>query len=209
MAELFGGLAERWLELLAVGFGLVSVWLSAHEDIWSWPTAIVNVGIFFFIFWEEKLYADSVLQLFYLGMSVYGWWAWLHGGANRSALHVTRATARQWGAVLPLMLGCGLALGWYLDNHTDSPVPYMDALLTTTSLGAQWMMARKILENWIVWIVADIVYVPLFISRGLPWTAVQYAVFLGLAWMGYRAWKQSLLAPAQGLGRQGGGPQAA
>lgn len=186
------------VELVAVAFGLVSVWLSAREHIVSWPTAIVNVGLFFFLFWEARLYADAVLQLVYLSLSVYGWWAWLHGGAARSALRVSRAGRRVWLFGVPATLAFGLGLGAFLQRHTDSPVPYLDALLTSTSLLAQWMMTRKILENWVVWIVADVVYVPMFIARGLPWTSLQYAVFLVLAWMGLTGWRASWRADRAG-----------
>lgn len=188
---MIAALAANWVEIVAVAFGLTSVWLSAREHIVAWPTAIVNVGIFFFLFWEARLYADSVLQLFYLSLSVYGWWAWLHGGAHRTRLKVSRASRRVWTVGAPLALAGGVGLGAVLARYTDSPVPYLDAMLTAASLFAQWMMTRKILENWIVWIVADIVYVPMFVSRDLPFTAVQYAVFLALAWMGYVGWKRS------------------
>ncbi len=179
------------VEIVAVAFGLVSVWLSAREHIAAWPTAIVNVGIFFFLFWDARLYADSVLQLFYLGLSIYGWWAWLHGGAQKSALRVSRAGRRVFAIGVPLVLTSGVVLGTLLDRLTDSPVPYLDAMLTSTSLFAQWMMTRKMLENWIVWIIADIIYVPMFVSRGLPFTAIQYAVFLVLACLGYVNWRRS------------------
>lgn len=181
-------------EVVAVAFGLVSVWLATRQHIVSWPTAIVNVGMFFFLFWRARLYADAVLQLFYLSLSAYGWWAWLHGGERHSRLRVSRATARVWLVGVPLTLAFGVGLGALLDRHTDSPIPYLDALLTSTSLFAQWMMTRKILENWVVWIVADIVYVPTFVTRDLPFTAGQYAVFLILAVMGYIGWKRSWAA---------------
>lgn len=187
-----------WLEPVAVAFGLVSVWLAAREHIVSWPTAIVNVAIFFVLFWKARLYADAALQLFYLTLSVYGWWAWLRGGVQRSTLRVSNAGRNVWLVGLPLSLASGLGLGAFLQRHTDSPVPYLDALLTSTSLLAQWMMTRKLLENWIVWLVADVIYVPMFISRGLPWTSVQYAVFLVLAWIGYTGWRQSLHAHGGG-----------
>jgi len=182
------------VELIAVAFGLVSVYLSARERIASWPTAIVNVAIFFVLFWRAKLYADAVLQLVYLGLSVYGWYEWLFGGAQHTRLKVSRASRRLWMMVVPLFLVVGLGLGALLDRFTDSPVPYFDAMLTSASLIAQWMMTRKLLENWLIWIAADLVYVPLFIARGLPLTAVQYAVFLALAAMGYRGWRASLRA---------------
>lgn len=182
------------LELVAVGFGLVSVYLSTREHIVSWPTAIVNVAIFFVLFWRAKLYADAVLQLVYLALSVYGWYEWLYGGAQHSRLKVSRATRRHWVVLTPLFLVGGLGLGALLDRFTDSPVPYFDAMLTSASLVAQWMMTRKLLENWLIWIAADLVYVPLFIVRDLPLTAVQYAVFLALAALGYRGWRASLRA---------------
>lgn len=184
------------LELVAVAFGLVSVYLSAREHIVSWPTAIVNVAIFFVLFWKAKLYADAVLQLVYLALSLYGWYEWLYGGAQHSRLQVSRTSRRQWLVLGPLFLVAGLTLGALLDRFTDSPVPYFDAMLTSASLVAQWMMTRKLLENWIVWIAADLVYVPLFIQRGLPFTALQYAVFLVLAGMGWHGWRASWRAHA-------------
>ncbi|HEY3288121.1 MAG TPA: nicotinamide riboside transporter PnuC [Gemmatimonadaceae bacterium] len=203
LAELAQPLAEALrsanpVELIAVAFGLVSVYLSAREHIVSWPTAIVNVAIFFVLFWKAKLYADAVLQLVYLVLSLYGWYEWLYGGAQHSRLQVSRTTRAQWTVLVPLFLVVGLGLGALLDRFTDSPVPYFDALLTTASLVAQWMMTRKLLENWMLWIAADLVYVPLFIQRGLPFTAVQYAVFLLLAAMGWHGWRRSLLSHATG-----------
>lgn len=180
------------VELVAVAFGLLSVYLSTRQHIIAWPTAIVNVAIFFFLFWKAKLYADAVLQLFYLALSVYGWYEWLYGGERHTPLRVSRARGVHWLVLAPLFLVGGFGLGALLDRYTDSPVPYFDALLTSASLAAQWMMTRKLLENWIIWIVADLVYVPLFVQRGLPLTALQYAVFLVLAGMGWRGWRLSL-----------------
>lgn len=182
------------VELVAVAFGLTSVYLSAREHIVSWPTAMVNVAIFFVLFWKAKLYADAVLQLVYFGLSVYGWYEWLFGGAQHSRLQVSRTSRTLWMALIPLFLVVGVGLGAMLDHFTDSPVPYFDAMLTSASLVAQWMMTRKLLENWIIWIVADLVYVPLFIQRGLPFTALQYGVFLFLAAMGWYRWHVSLRA---------------
>lgn len=195
------------VEVVAVAFGLLAVGLQTREHIANWPAAIINVGLFFYIFWGAKLYADAVLQLVFLAFSVYGWWAWLYGGEQKSSLTITRASRRLWLIGIPAVLVFGIGLGTLLDRYTDSPVPYLDSLLTSASLLAQWMITRKILENWIVWIVANIVYVPMFIARGLPFTAGQYLVFLLLATIGYVQWKR-VYAAAQFATLQGG-PYAA
>ena len=186
-----------WIENVAVVFGLVSVYLSAKERIAGWPTAIVNVGLYFFVFWHSKLYADAVLQLVYLVLSVYGWYEWLYGGAQHSALQVTQARRLHWLVSVPLATAFAIGLGAFMATHTDSPVPFLDAGLTSVSLVAQWMMTRKLLENWLVWIGVNLVYVPTFIFRGLPATAVQYAVFLVLAAIGYAGWRRSVASTAE------------
>lgn len=186
------------LESIAVVFGIVSVYLSVRENIWSWPTALVNVSLYFVIFRQERLYADMGLQVFYAGISIYGWYHWLYGGAGRSMLKVSR-TPRSLAIGLPLLgLGAALGLGTLLARTTDASVPYIDSALTVTSLIAQWMMSRKYLENWLIWVVADIAYVALFIHRGLYLTAFLYAVFLGLASKGYLDWRRSWLADRAG-----------
>lgn len=183
--------ANRW-EVLAVVFGIVSVYLSTREHIWSWPTALVNVGLYFVVFYEAKLYADMGLQVVYFGLSLYGWYEWLYGGANRTELHVSR-TSRPLGVRL-LIIGivCAAVLGTLLARFTDAALPYVDSATTSTSLVAQWMMTRKILENWAVWMAVDVVYVGMFIYKHLYLTAGLYTVFFVLAVMGYVQWKRSL-----------------
>jgi nicotinamide mononucleotide transporter len=138
------------------------------------------------------------LQVVYFALSLYGWYEWKFGGVHRTALHVSRATPRLWIVLALVNLAAWLALGTLLARTTNAAIPWLDSLLTTTSLCAQLMMTRKVLENWAVWIVLDAVYVPMFISRGLYATAVLYAIFLALAVLGWRDWKRSLRAnPAQ------------
>ena len=183
------------LEGLAAAFGVVSVYLSTRQSIWSWPTAIVNVAIYTVVFYQGRLYGQMGLQPIYLVLSVYGWYQWLHGGAQRTELRVTRASPRLLAALGLLNLAAWMALAAIL-RRTDAALPWLDALLTTTSLVAQWMMTRKILENWILWIAVDVVYVPTFISQGLYATAMLYAAFLVLALMGVVEWRRSITATA-------------
>ena len=187
------------LELLAALLGAISVYLSVRQNIWSWPTAIVNVVVYAFVFYQAKLYADMGLQVIYAALSVYGWYEWLYGGANRTELHVTR-TAPRLGAVLTIIALAGsVALGVFLRGATDAALPFMDSFLSNTSLVAQWMMTKKKLENWLVWIGVDVLYVGMFVFKHLYITAGLYAVFLALAVRGYIDWRLSMaeLAGAQ------------
>lgn len=183
------------LEPVAVAFGIVSVWLSVKENIWSWPTAIVNVLLYFVIFREQRLYAGMSLQLFYAAISVYGWHHWLFGGARRSRLQVSRTPRRFYWLLSLLVVVFAATLGPLLRRHTDASLPFLDATLTSGSLAAQWMMSRKYLENWAVWVVLDVAYVGMFINRGLFLTAFLYGVFLLLATRGYVEWSRSLARP--------------
>jgi nicotinamide mononucleotide transporter len=184
-------IANRW-EVLAVIFGIVSVYLSTRENIWSWPTALVNVALYFVVFFEAKLYADMGLQVVYFALSLYGWYEWLYGGENRTELHVSRTTRPLGVRLLIIGVATALLLGTLLARFTDAALPYVDSATTSTSLVAQWMMTRKILENWAVWVAVDVVYVGMFIFKHLYLTAGLYAVFLVLAVMGYIQWKRSL-----------------
>ena len=183
------------LEGIAAAFGVVSVFLSTRQNIWSWPTAIVNVTLYTIVFYEGRLYGQMGLQTIYLALSVYGWYQWLHGGEQKTELHVSRASRRLLVTLAGLNVVSCVALAAIL-RQTDAALPWLDALLTTTSLMAQWMMTRKILENWLLWIAVDIVYVPMFISQHLYATALLYAAFLVLAVMGFTEWRRSIATRA-------------
>lgn len=186
------------LETLAAVFGIVSVYLSTRENILSWPTALVNVGLYFIVFYEAKLYADMGLQAVYFALSLYGWYQWLYGGENRTVLHVSRATPALGVVLAAIGFTVAAVMATLLARLTDASLPYLDSATTSTSLVAQWMMTRKILENWLVWVTVDVVYIGMFIYKHLYITAALYAVFLVLAVMGYVQWKRSLAAHARG-----------
>jgi nicotinamide mononucleotide transporter len=180
------------IEIIAAVFGVVSVFLSVKQNIWSWPTAIVNVGLYIFVFFESKLYADTGLQVVYVVLNAYGWYHWLYGGKNRTELPVSRTSARL-GLFLVGLGAAGTAiLGTILARNTDAALPYVDSMSTSTSLIAQWMMTRKLLENWIIWVAVDVVYIGMYIFKSLYVTAVLYLVFLILSAMGYFQWRTSL-----------------
>ncbi|HZK77720.1 MAG TPA: nicotinamide riboside transporter PnuC [Gemmatimonadaceae bacterium] len=179
-------------EIVAAVFGVISVFLSVRQNIWSWPTAIVNVGMYIVVFYRSKLYSDTGLQVVYVVLNFYGWYQWLYGGKNRTELPVSRTGARR-GAILVVIGAVSTAaLGTFVSHNTDASLPYMDALTTSTSLVAQWMMTKKLLENWIVWVAVDVVYIGMYIYKDLYVTSLLYAIFLGLSVMGYLQWKRSL-----------------
>ncbi|MBI3791820.1 MAG: nicotinamide mononucleotide transporter [Gemmatimonadetes bacterium] len=182
------------IEYVAAGFGIVSVWLSAKERLAAWPTAIVNVLLYVIVFRAQKLYADMGLQVIYAIISVYGWWHWARGGAGDTTLPVSRTPRRQLALLGGIAAAGSVALGLVLERWTDAALPWMDATLSATSLVAQWMLSRKLVENWLVWIALDVCYVGMLISKQLWPTAAQYAVFLVLAWIGWRNWRESLAA---------------
>jgi nicotinamide mononucleotide transporter len=179
------------IEIAAALFGLACVYLAVRQNIWSWPVGIVNVALYFVVFQQARLYADMGLQVVYLALSLYGWYQWLYGGPGRKALPVSRTSSGQF-AVLVLIGAAGAWLtGMLLVRHTDASLPYLDSALTSTSRVAQWMMTRKLLESWLLWISVDIVYVGMFIHKSLYPTAVLYAVFTVLAVLGYAQWKRT------------------
>jgi nicotinamide mononucleotide transporter len=184
------------LEVLAVLFGIVSVYLSTRENIWSWPTALVNVSFFFVLFYVSGLYSDTGLQVVYFVLSLYGWYEWLYGGAGRTAIVVSRTTRTTWVVLGAIGVVVWALLGSITSRLPGTALPYVDAATTTVSLLAQWMMTRKLLENWLVWIAVDVVYVGMFVFKGLYLTAFNYGIYLILAVMGYIAWKRSLAAAA-------------
>ena len=181
------------IEVVAVIFGLVCVWLTVRENVWCWPTGLVMVVLYIVIFFRAKLYSDMGLQVIYVVMQVYGWHNWLRGGKGKTELRVSRISRR--GAVFWVSIGLAGtgSLGFVMSTWTDASLPHWDAATTVLSLIAQWLMAKKILESWVFWIVVDVLCVGVYTYKALHLTAGLYAVFLGLATAGLIAWRKSYL----------------
>lgn len=184
------------VEGIAVVLGLVSVWLVTRQNILCYPLGIISVFIYIFIFLEVKLYADMGLQVFFIVLQAYGWYEWLYGGENRTALPVRRAT-KQTLAVLALITAAGsYGLGYILSRYTDAAVPFVDSLLAVMSMAGQWLVARKYIENWSVWMAVNVGSIAMYGYKELYLTMVLYAVYFGLAIVGYRAWRKELIISA-------------
>lgn len=180
------------LEIFGVLTGAICVLLAAKENILTWPIGIANNVLFFVMFWRNKLYADSCLQLFYIAIAIYGWWRWSHS-EGAGALQV-RTTSKAVSITLLVLSPIAWAVLYQiLHRYTDSNVPAGDSLATVLSLAAQYMAGRKLLENWLVWIVVDVISVALFIYKHLYLTSFLYGAFIVMCVAGYSAWRQTLL----------------
>jgi nicotinamide mononucleotide transporter len=181
-----------WLEVAGTAFALLGVYLTTRQNIWCWAASIIGIVIYTYIFYHSKLYGDSGLQVFYLFLSFYGWYIWQYGGKGNDALQATNASFPLLIVLCIIGIAGTISLGLLLDNKTDSDVPYWDALTTAFSLVATWMMARKLVENWIFWIVIDIIYTGIYVFKGLNVTAFQYLIFTLLALYGYLQWRRTI-----------------
>jgi nicotinamide mononucleotide transporter len=159
------------------------------------------------VFFRSKLYADAGLQIFYFAFGIAGWYLWLCGDEQRSELKVVRATRREL-TVLSALTVLAIAGLWQILRHVGGSAPFWDALTTSISLASQWLLNRKRLENWVGWIVVDVIYVPLYVYRDLYLTAILYALFLVMAIVGLQTWRQSWLAQSQDLPTQPHQPEA-
>ena len=186
------------IELIAVLVTLAAVYLTTRQIIWCWPLGLVSVTMYAIIFFQVKLYADMGLQGIYFFLSLYGWWAWLHGGEDRQELKVSVASWRMRVLAVACGMAFGLLLGVTLERLTDASLPYADSLLTSFSLVAQFMATRKLLESWLLWIAVDVLYVGMFIYKGLHLTAGLYAAFLVLAVLGLVEWRRSMAVSRAG-----------
>jgi nicotinamide mononucleotide transporter len=176
------------LEIIATVFGLWSVACYVRESVWAWPTGLINVLLFIVLFYQWGLFAETGLQVVFVGLQIYGWWQWLRGGERHQGVVITRTSAREWMVLGGLAVIAAIPIGLLLDHKTTSTVPWWDTIPTVLSLVAQWMISHKKLENWLVWIVVDLISIPLFAYKELYLTAALYGVFLILCCFGLRAW---------------------
>ncbi len=190
--NLFHYFFANQLEFWAFLTSLLGVWLMTRGWLIAWPAGLIGVALYAIVFVQSRLYADASLQLFFLAMLLYGWWHWLHPQPGKAELPVSRVSAKSWMIYAVTTTAAALVIAQILRLKTDSNTPYMDATTTAMSLTAQWMQARKQLENWAVWIAADLLYIALYLYKDLRATAILYGLFCILAVMGYAGWRKFL-----------------
>ncbi|RZK70077.1 MAG: nicotinamide riboside transporter PnuC [Pedobacter sp.] len=180
------------LEWFGVFTGILCVWLAAKNNIYNWPIAIVSVIIYIFIFFESKLYADMGLQFYFLAMNFYGWYFWSKSKNSKTAERpVSVITTKEIMLSIIGIIVFTAVLGFILHKNTDASFPFVDSFCTACSLIAQIFLARKVLQNWLIWIFVDIIYVGVYVSKDLYATAFMYALYIYIATMGYLAWRKT------------------
>ncbi len=198
-STVFTPIFELWgspvtgLEIVAFALSVWMVVCNIRVNPLAWPLAIASSALYGWLFLHSKLYGEAGLQLVFIGAAFWGWWQWLRGrGADGQALRVHRLSSRgRWGLALATFAAWPL-LALALARGTDTDVPWLDALPTVGSLAGQLLLGRKLVENWPTWVAVNVVSVGLFAVKGLWLTVVLYALFTGLALVGWRAWQRQV-----------------
>jgi len=198
MSAMLTELSSAWaatsnIEVVAVVFGLFYIILAAKENIWCWPAAFIGTGTSIYLFWDGNLYMESALNVYYLVMAIFGWWQWQYGSRENSKLEIGSLLVKDHISIILLIAVLTLISGYLLSNNTDAALPYLDSFTTWAAVITTWMVARKILENWLYWIVINIASIYLYSERGFLLYAVLFALYVAIAIFGYRQWRYNHL----------------
>lgn len=195
-------LVENIWEVIGAVTGIVSIYLNTRENPLGWPIGLVSVLCYLFVFWEVFLFGDVILHIVYLIMGVYGWYQWMYGTRNTAGEKVTLQIKQTSSRRLAGLFGVGLLttgiMGFFLKEYTPNTLPYADAFTTAFSLVGTYMLARKYIENWLLWMVVNIACIIIYYIKGLDITSGLYVIYLILAFVGYFNWRKSLIATSNG-----------
>lgn len=196
MDQIIKWLSGNYIELLGAILGIAYIFYSIKQSILTWPIGLLTSALYVVVFFVSKLYADMGLQLYYVFISIYGWYEWLRGNqaTHSDPVEVCHISAKL-ASILSIVSFFLFLLIWYiLRDFTDSPVPMADGLATALSIVATWMLARKILEHWLVWIFVDAFSIGLFAYKQLYPTVILFVVYTVMAYIGYREWKHDMVS---------------
>jgi len=189
-------LANNWLEIVGLVSGLLCVWLLIRENVLTFPIGLLYAVVTVVVVARANLFADVILNLYYVVMNAYGWYFWLYGGQRRrqqEVLLVGLVPRVQWVWIALITVGGTLLMGWYFATQTSAALPYPDSFTTVASFVAMWMSARKYLESWLLWFVIDVVQVALYIIKDIEAYALLYLIYLGMAVAGWISWRKHLV----------------
>ncbi|MCX6230770.1 MAG: nicotinamide riboside transporter PnuC [Bacteroidetes bacterium] len=186
-------LNTSYVEIVAVFFGLLSVWYARNENIRVFPTGLINVGLSVYIFLISKCYANMGINAYFVVMSIYGWYHWAKKDKNKKQLAITRCNNKEYIINAALFLVSLVVLYFVLKPQTDSKIRILDSITSSFYIVAMWLQTRKKLESWTFWIIGDLLILPLLIYQGLLFLGFQYLVFLIIATSGYFEWRKKVI----------------
>lgn len=195
----YNWLSNNWVEIFGAVTGIIYVFLEIRQHLWLWPVGVFTSAVYIWVFFMGKFYADMSLQVYYLVISFLGWYWWLRGTGERrpeKKLKVTRIKLKLALVLFLVFIGLYALIYAGLTRLTDSPVPQWDSFITSLSIVATWMLARKIYEHWFLWIVVNSASSMIFFVKGLYPTVILYLIYLILSFAGLRAWKRTLMVTA-------------
>lgn len=188
---------SEFVEILGVIIGFIYLWLEYKASIYLWLTSIIMPAIYLFVYFDAGLYADVAINIYYLIIGVYGWMSWRYGisrknGTEKYDLKISHTSRRQWLRLLIAYIVIHFAISFTLINFTDTDVPWFNGLTSALSIIGMWMLAKKLIEQWFVWFVVDILSAVLYFYKGLEPTALLYSVYAIVAILGYKKWNKLL-----------------
>jgi nicotinamide mononucleotide transporter len=186
-------LLGNYIEILGAILGLVYIFFSIKQHILTWPTGLLTSALYVFVFFDARLYADMGLQAYYVVISIYGWYFWLTGKKQNEKKVAVKTTRKAlWMKLTVVSIALYALLFFILSNYTNSDVPHMDSVTTALSIVATWMLARKYIEHWLLWIFIDAFSAGLYVYKGLWATVILFIVYTVMALLGYIEWRKDL-----------------
>lgn len=179
---------DLW-EGLAVILALAYLLLAMKASVWCWGAALASTAIYTVLFWKVSLLMESVLNVYYMAMALYGYWLWHRGGEQQQGIIVSTWSWQRHVVLSIITAVLSLPLGWFMANHTHASFPYLDATTTCFAVMTTWLVAQKVLENWLYWVVIDLVSIYLYLSKGLMLTSLLFVLYVALAVGGYFLWR--------------------
>jgi len=185
---------EISLELTAIFFGLLSVWFAKKNKIWVFPTGIINTAIYVYLLWKWSLLGDMMINFYYVVMSIYGWYHWSRKKDNIVEFPISRMTLaeKKWSLIIFVLTILFVVAVYTFFGKFTHWTSYVDTLVTGIFFVGMWLMARRKIENWILWIIGDIISIPMYFVKGYTFTSIQYLIFTIIAFYGYLEWKRTL-----------------
>jgi nicotinamide mononucleotide transporter len=187
--------AIKLLEIIAIASGIISVWFSRKENIWVYPSGLINTLVYVYLSFEGDLFGEAAVNFYYTIMSLYGWYNWMRKDQSKSLIvHVTHSSKSEWQGELGFFAGIYvvifIALTYIKNAFAPGAIPWADALASASAFTAMWLMTRKKVNSWVWWIVTNLASIPLYFVKGYTFTAVYYTILLVLAIMGLQTWRK-------------------